>query len=96
MDLKNSLSNIKIEFTIVLSTICAFSALLRKIYMLSYLILFLILVFKIGWTNDSYISATLNLFENRKPLKTPEDKSFYSAIINEIRSINSNFYKNCC
>lgn len=96
MDLKNSLLNIKIEFIIVLLIICVFFVLLRKIYMFLYLIFFLILVFKIGWINDFYISVILNFFENWKFLKIFEDKSFYSVIINEIRSINLNFYKNCC
>lgn len=94
MDLKNSLLNIKIEFIIVLLIICVFFVLLRKIYMFLYLIFFLI--FKIGWINDFYISVILNFFENWKFLKIFEDKSFYSVIINEIRSINLNFYKNCC
>lgn len=94
MDLKNSLLNIKIKFIIVLLIICVFFVLLRKIYMFLYLIFFLI--FKIGWINDFYISVILNFFENWKFLKIFEDKSFYSVIINEIRSINLNFYKNCC
>lgn len=94
MDLKNSLLNIKIEFIIVLLIVCVFIVLNRKIYMFLYLIFFLI--FKIGWINDFYISVILNFFENWKFLKIFEDKSFYSVIINEIGSINLNFYKNCC